>query len=231
MTPDAVDRHAQFVREHLRVAAVPHVPEVVLYQTDRAIGLWELTENSYQSEQPPPFWAFAWAGGTGLARYLLDHTSLVAGRAILDLASGSGLAAIAALRAGASSATAVEIDPMAAAAITLNAAENDVRVEVVLDDVLSLGVGDLGLEAPLVLAGDVFYSQQMSARMLTFLRRAARDGADVLVGDPGRAYFPGDYFTALTAFDVPVSHELESATIKRVTIYRINPGGGARPPR
>lgn len=236
---------AEFVREHLRLAPVAHVPEIQLYQTAEAIGLWELTEGEYRSEQPPPFWAFAWAGGTGLARYLLDHPSEVAGRTVLDLAAGSGLAAIAALRAGAASAHAVEIDPLAAAAIELNAASNGVRVRVILDDVLDRGLVDLLAPAPapagpalpdllapagaVVIAGDVFYSQAMAARVLTFLRRAARDGASVLVGDPGRAYFPAAYFTAITAFDVPVNPELESTTSKTVTIYRINPRGAASP--
>ncbi len=197
-------------------------------------------QGEYRSDQPPPFWAFAWAGGTGLARYLLDHPSEVAGRTVLDLASGSGLAAIAALRAGAAQAWAVEIDPLAAAAIELNAGSNGVRVRVILDDVLDRGLADLlaptGPSAPtfapaetVVIAGDVFYSQAMAARVLTFLRRAARDGASVLVGDPGRAYFPDRYFTPITSFTVPVNPELESTTSKTVTIYRINPRGAASP--
>jgi predicted nicotinamide N-methyase len=216
-----------FVRSHLHVAPVPHVPEVQLYQAEEPIGLWELTEGEYRSDQPPPFWAFAWAGGTALARYLLDHPDQVAGRPVLDLAAGSGIVAIAAIKAGATSATAVEIDPLAAAAIALNAAENDVRVQVRLDDVLDQGLADLELPRAVVLAGDVFYSQDMSRRMLTFLRRAARDNADVLIGDPGRAYFPTDYFTALHTLDVPVRPELESVTSRSVTIYRINPLGAA----
>jgi predicted nicotinamide N-methyase len=188
-----------------------------------------LTAGEYRSDQPPPFWAFAWAGGTALARHLLDHPAAVAHRPVLDLASGSGLVAIAALLAGASAATAVEIDPLAAAAIELNAEANKVRVSVVIDDILSRGLDEVGLPpTTVVLAGDVFYSQEMSRRMLTFLRRAARDGADVLVGDPGRAYFPTDYFTALQTIDVPVRPALESVELRSVTIYRINPAGAAR---
>jgi predicted nicotinamide N-methyase len=209
------------------VAPVVLVPEVVLHQADEPIGLWELTEGEYHSDQPPPFWAFAWAGGTALARHLLDHPSLVAGRPVLDLAAGSGLVAIAALKAGATSATAVEIDPLAGSAIALNADENNVRVSIVLDDILNGDVGSLGLSRPVVLAGDVFYSQEMSHRMLTYLRRAARDGADVLVGDPGRAYFPADYFTPLQTIEVPVRPALESVESRSVTIYRINAGGAA----
>lgn len=223
---------AAFVRAYLRVAPVAHVPEVLLYQAQEPIGLWELTEGEYHTDQPPPFWAFAWAGGTGLARYLLDHPAEVAGRRVVDLAAGSGLVAIAAVKAGATCATAVEIDPLAAAATQLNARENGVALTVVHDDLLDRGLGDLGIPAAdaVVAAGDVFYSRDMSARILTFLRRAARDGAGVLVGDPGRAYFPGSYFTALCTLDVPVRPELESTTVRTVTIYRMNPrGAGAQP--
>jgi predicted nicotinamide N-methyase len=210
------------------VAPVPHVPDLALYQADEPIGLWELTEGEYHSDQPPPFWAFAWAGGQGLAGYVVDHPSVVAGRAVLDLAAGSGIVAVAALRAGAATATAVDIDPLAAAAIELNAQANGVRVSVQCEDVLDRALADLGLPADaVVLAGDVFYSQQMSARVLTFLRRCARDGADVLVGDPGRAYFPAEYFTALNTDQVPVPPALESVSVKAVTIYRMNPRGAA----
>jgi predicted nicotinamide N-methyase len=222
----------EFVQTHLRLAPVPHVPELVLYQTELAIGLWELTEGEYRSEAPPPFWAFAWAGGQGLARYVLDHPAEVAGRDVLDLASGSGLVAIAAARAGAASARAVDIDQLGGAAIALNARANAVEVTVTIDDVLDRSVTEvLGAAwdpagpTPLVLAGDVFYSKVMADRMLTFARRAAREGCDVLVGDPGRAYFPRDYFTPLATADVPVPRELESTDVRSVTVWRINPRG------
>jgi predicted nicotinamide N-methyase len=145
----------------------------------------------------------------------------VAGRAVLDLASGSGLTAIAAALAGAARVRAVEIDPTAVAAIELNAVANDVPVEAVLGDVLDEEAGAFDL----VLAGDVFYSKVMADRVLTFLRRAARGGAGVLVGDPGRAYFPGDYFAQAQVYDVPVRFELESARVKPTTVWRINPRG------
>ncbi len=223
----------EFVQAHLRLAPVPYVPELALYQTEQAIGLWELTEGEYRSEAPPPFWAFAWAGGQGLARFLLDHPDEVAGRPVLDLAAGSGLVAIAAARAGAASARAVDIDPLGGAAIALNAQANSVQVGVAIDDVLDRAVADiLDLHAerepaPLVVAGDVFYSKVMADRVLTFLRRAARDGCDVLVGDPSRAYCPHDYFTPLRTADVPVPRELESTDVRSVTVWRINPRGAA----
>ena len=222
----------EFVRRHLRVSPVAEVPEIRMHQAEEPIGLWLLTEGEYYSEAPPPFWAFAWAGGQGLARYLLDHPEEVAGRYVVDLASGSGLAAIAAAKAGAGEVCAVEIDPLAARAIELNAGLNDVRVRVIEGNVLGQGLAELavpvgGEPAPLVIAGDVFYSEEMSAGVLTFLRRAARDGAEVLVGDPGRAFFPHQYFTEVTASEMPVRPELESTDTRTVTIWRINPRGAA----
>jgi predicted nicotinamide N-methyase len=222
----------EFVRRHLRVSPVAQVPEVLMHQAEEPIGLWLATEGEYYSEAPPPFWAFAWAGGQGLARYLLDHREEVAGRCVLDLAAGGGVVAIAAAQAGAAAVWAVEIDPLAVRAIELNADLNRVQVQVIGDDVLDRGLADLAIPiggdpAPLVVAGDVFYSEEMSARVLTFLRRAARDGASVLVGDPERAFFPGKYFTEVTSSDIPVRPELESTTSRRVTIWRMNPRGAA----
>jgi len=214
---------SDFIRSHLRVGPVAFVPEISLYQAEEPIGLWELTEGEYRSDQPPPFWAFAWAGGQGLARYLLDHPAEVAGRAVLDLAAGSGLTAVAAMRAGARRVEAVEIEPMAGAAIGLNATANEVAVDVTVADVLDDGPGEIDI----VLAGDVFYSKYMAERVLTFMRRAARTGIDVLVGDPGRAYFPSEYFTRVTSYEVPVRYELESTRVKTTTVWRINPGGAA----
>lgn len=208
---------ATFVRLHARLAPVAFVPEVRLHQADEPIGLWELTEGEFRSDQPPPFWAFAWAGGQGLARYLTDHPQLSAGRRVLDLASGSGLVAIAAARTGATAVRAVEVDPLAVAAITLNAEANGVRVDAELGDILD---GDPG-NAELVLAGDVFYSAAMANRVLRFLLRAARSGAQVLVGDPGRAFLPRDRFDELASYDVPVSEALESARVKRTTVWRL----------
>ena len=179
-----------FVRLHARLAPVAFVPEVLLHQADEPIGLWELTEGEFSSDRPPPFWAFAWAGGQALARYVTDHPELVAGRRVLDLASGSGLVAIAAARAGAASVRAVEVDELAVAAVALNAEANGVRVDAEFGDILD---GDAG-DAEVVLAGDVFYSEAMARRVLRFLLRAARAGAPVLVGDPGRAFLPRDRF-------------------------------------
>ena len=216
------DISAAFVRLHARLAPAPFVPEVCLHQADEPIGLWELTEGEFHSEQPPPFWAFAWAGGQALARYVLDHPDLVAGRRVLDLAAGSGLVAIAAAKAGAAGVRAVEIDPRAVAAIALNAADNGAAVTAELADILD---GDAG-GADVVLAGDVFYSKPMTDRMTRFLVRAARAGSLVLVGDPGRAFLPRERFRAVATYDVPVPPALETVSVKHTTVWELPAADG-----
>ncbi|MEE6263583.1 class I SAM-dependent methyltransferase [Plantactinospora sonchi] len=221
---------AEFVRAYAGLAPVAAVPEIRLHQAAEPIGLWELTEGEFRSEQPPPFWAFAWAGGQALARYLLDHPETVSGRRVLDLASGSGLVAVAAARAGAAQVRAVDVDPTAVAAIEVNARANGVVVETRLGDILDDDAGD----AEVVLAGDVFYSQAMANRMLRFLLRAARDGgARVLVGDPERAYLPRSRFRRLDGYDIPVSPALESVRVKHGTVWELisaTPGPGRTDP-
>jgi predicted nicotinamide N-methyase len=211
------DLTLDFIRSHTRLAAPSAVPEVLLHLAEEPIELWERTEQERGGQLPPPFWAFAWAGGQALARYVLDHPGLVRDRGVCDLAAGSGLVAIAAARAGASSVTAVEVDPLAAAAITINTAANDAAVEITLGDVLD---GDAG-GADVVLAGDVFYSRSMTERVLPFLQRARDGGARVLVGDPGRAYLPRGRFTAVATYDIPVTQALESAEIKVTTVWEL----------
>lgn len=202
MTPD-------FILENTRVAEVPLVPEITLRLADDPIALWE------QTGEEPPFWAFAWAGGQALARYVLDHPELVAGKRVLDVASGSGLVAIAAARAGATSVTAVDIDPLAMSAIEINARANDVDVTAECEDIL-----DETVTADVVLAGDVCYDKPMAARMLAFLGRA---NAVVLVGDPGRAHFPQTGFTALATYPVPATNALEGDDITVTTVWRLTP--------
>jgi predicted nicotinamide N-methyase len=192
------------------------VPEILLHQAEEAIALWERTETESATRQPPPFWAFAWAGGQALARYVLDHPSLVSGRRVLDLAAGSGLVAIAAAKAGAASVTAVDIDPLSLAAVAANAAVNAVTVSAVQRDIL-----DEIPNADVILAGDVFYSREMATRMTAYFQRAASGGATVLVGDPGRAYLPRTGLRRLTAYEVPVAATLEDAAIKHTTVWEI----------
>jgi predicted nicotinamide N-methyase len=210
---------ADFVRAHTTLRPVVGLESLVLHQADDAITLWETTEEHLgESGMPPPFWAFAWAGGHALARYVLENRDLVAGRRVLDVASGSGLIAVAAAAAGAASVVANEIDEYAAAAIALNADANGSVVEVAYRDLLD---GD-GEGADVVFAGDVFYSQAMTARVLAFLQKARQRGADVFVGDPGRAYLPREHLTMVARYEVPVDRSLEDADTKAVTVWRVN---------
>jgi predicted nicotinamide N-methyase len=193
----------------------PLVPEISLYCAGNAYDVWSLASDGDESA-PMPFWSFPWAGGQALARHVLDHPELVAGRRVLDLACGSGLVAIAAARAGAEHVTANDVDPNALAAVQLNAQANGVTVNALLGDLLDDEVTD----ADVVLAGDVCYESELTARMLAFLLRAHERGADVLLGDPGRTYLPREHLDEVAAYDVPTTLVLEDATTKRSTIWR-----------
>ncbi|RKT54990.1 class I SAM-dependent methyltransferase [Saccharothrix australiensis] len=200
------------VRHHTTPAPVPLAPEIVLRTATDVIALWETT-----GRPEPPFWAFPWAGGQALARHLLDHPDTTAGKRVLDLASGSGLVAIAAALTGARRVTANDVDPLAGHAITLNAQANHVTLDVVVADLLDT---DPTAVADVVLAGDVFYDRDMAARVLPFLHRAHTAGALVLVGDPQRAHLPHDRFHRVGAYDVPVPHDLEGTDRRTTTVWR-----------
>jgi predicted nicotinamide N-methyase len=206
----------EFIRTHTVPAPVPFVPEITLFQADEPITLWEQTEAG-GAEQPPPFWAFAWAGGQALARHVLDNPELVAGRSVLDLATGSGLVAVAAARAGARPVTANDIDPLSLAAAEANAEANGVDLRTLEADVL-----DTDDRYGVVLAGDVFYSRDMAGRVLPFLRRAAARGSLVLVGDPGRAYLPVDAMLKVVSYDVPVVESLEGVPVRHTTVWQVS---------
>jgi len=208
----------EFIRAHTALAPVPFVPEITLWQAEEPIALWERTEAA-GTRQPPPFWAFAWAGGQALARHVLDQPALVVGRDVLDLATGSGLVAVAAARSGARSVIANDIDPFSLAAASANAAANGVAVSTVQGDVL-----DTDDRSDVILAGDVFYSREMASRVLPFLRRAADHGATVLVGDPGRAYLPTVGLVERACYDVPVLESLESVRVRRTTVWQVSGG-------
>jgi predicted nicotinamide N-methyase len=200
-----------FLLANTRLSAVPLVPEIALRQTDGdPFDLWELTGGDV------PYWAFPWAGGQALARYVLDHPAVVAGKRVLDIASGSGLVAIAAALAGARSVTAADIDPIAVLAIGVNADANQAGVTAVLADVLDTD----GDGADVVLAGDVCYDSDMTARVLPFTDRATERGADVLLGDPGREFFPRTGVERLARYDVPATGRLESADVTASTVWR-----------
>jgi len=219
--PDtAPERRRAFIRAHTRLWAPPHVPEIVLHLADEATDLWEKTEEELGAlGVPPPFWAFAWAGGQALARYLLDHPGTVAGQSVHDFASGSGLVAIAAAKAGARSVIASEIDAFAVAAIGLNAGANATPVQVHFGDLLSGPVPDVDV----LLAGDVFYEEPMGKAVLAWLDRARAAGTDVLVGDPGRSYLPRERLEPVAEYSVEVTRALEDCEIKRTTVWRLKP--------
>ncbi|HEX2510711.1 MAG TPA: methyltransferase [Microvirga sp.] len=209
------DRDA-FVRAETRLRPVPHAPEISLHVADEATELWRRTEEELgQLGLPPPFWAFAWAGGQALARYLLDHPEAVRGRRVLDFASGSGLVAIAAAKAGAAEVDACDIDPFAIAAIGINAAANGVGVAAVEADLVGR---DGGWDT--VLAGDVCYERDLAQRATGWLFGLSRRGATVLIGDPGRSYLPNDRLEAVATYRVPVTRSLEDSDIKQSTVWR-----------
>jgi len=213
-------KRAAFIRAHTRLLPVPHAPEIVLHLADEATALWQKTEEELgEMGLAPPFWAFAWAGGQALARYILDRPALVADRRVLDFASGSGLVAIAAAKAGAAHVEACDIDPFAATAIALNAAANGLRVEARLTDCVG---ADAGWD--IVLAGDICYQQDIAERVTVWFSNLHRRGAVVLVGDPGRSYLPTDRLEALATYAVPVTRALEDAEIKRTSVWRFREG-------
>jgi len=207
----------RFILSNTGILRPPHVPEIRLHLASEAFELWSRTEEELEKEGlPPPFWAFAWAGGQGLARYILDNPAIVAGRTVLDFASGSGLVAIAAALAGAQSVSACDIDPWAMTAIAVNAELNRVQVTLLHDD--PVGTND-GWQV--VLAGDVFYEKPLADRIEPWFRALARRGTAVLVGDPGRHYLPKQLLQQLETYEVPVDRVLEDAEIKRTTVWKI----------
>ncbi|MEU1590925.1 50S ribosomal protein L11 methyltransferase [Micromonospora sp. NPDC005710] len=202
--------------DRLRLMPTPFVPEVRLYLAEDAIVWWARMEAAAGHALPAPYWASAWAGGQALARHLLDHPELAAGRRVLDLAAGSGLVAIAAALAGAAEVIANDIDPYAVAAVALNARANDVAVDATGDDLLD----SADAKVDLVVAGDVFYDRTMADRMLPFLQRAAASGADVLVGDPGRGHLPTDRLSVLADYPVPTTEPSVDSSLRRVQVLR-----------
>src|SRR5437868_8786818 len=214
------DRKA-FIRANTRLKPVPHVPEISLYVADESVPIWQKTEEELERiGLPPPYWAFAWAGGQALARYVLDHPATVAGKRVLDLASGSGLVAIAAAKAGAAPVIAADIDPFTEGAIALNAEANEVYIEIIVQDLFDRPVQS----APrydVILVGDLFYERDTAARALAFLNRHAAIGARVLIGDPGRTYLPKERLTRLAEYSVPVTRELEDLDIRRTTVWEL----------
>jgi len=209
---------SDFIRANTELTAAPLVPEIRLHLAAESLPIWRKTEEELgQMNVPPPYWAFAWAGGQALARFILDNRQLVAGRRVLDLGAGSGLVSIAAMLAGAAQAIASDIDGLALAAIQLNAEANGVGVETTATDLLASAPDG----AEVVLVGDLFYERALAERVLAFVEAARQGGAEVLVGDPRRSYFPGDRFRQVALYSVPVTRELEDAEIKRSAVWRL----------
>lgn len=210
-----------FIRANTGILSPPHVPEIRLHLASEAHELWLKTEEELEEiGLPPPFWAFAWAGGQGLARYVLDHPETVRERRVVDFASGSGLVAIAAKMAGALDVIAADIDPWAETAVRLNAEANGVSVTFLGEDIIGRQ-----RHADVYLAGDVFYDQEFADRLRPWFGALLRAGALVLVGDPGRSYCPREMMTALATYEVPVTRALEDSEVKRTTVWRFGAEG------
>lgn len=210
------DERRAFILSHTRRQRPPHVPEIELHLADEVAPIWRMTEEELGTlGLPPPFWAFAWAGGQALARYVLDNPSEVEGRRVLDFATGSGLVAIAAAKAGAASVLGADIDLFSAEAVALNARLNAVEVSVILDNLLQSETPPVEV----ILAGDICYELPTAQHVITWLKRAERAGARVLIGDPGRTYLPKLDLVRLAEYAVETTRELEDSEIKRTSVF------------
>lgn len=208
-----------FILGNTRLQAVSHTPEIQLWLADEITPIWRLTEEELdEMGVPPPFWAFAWAGGQALARWLLDRPQECAGKTVVDLATGSGLVAVAAMKTGATSVLAADIDPFCEAAVALNAKANDVEIAFTDANLLKSPPPQVDL----ICAGDVFYEKRMAEAVLEWLLAARKNGTRVLVGDPGRNYFPKSGLTFLSEYTVPTTRELEDQEVKRSRVWSLD---------
>ena len=207
---------AAFIRDNTRLQPVPHAPEIFLWLADEITPIWRLTEEELgEMGVPPPFWAFAWAGGQALSRYLLDHPHEVVGKRVLDFAAGSGLVGVAALKAGATHVLCADIDPFCEAAVAVNAGANGVSLGFEGRDLLSAPPPDVDV----ICAGDICYEKPMTEAVLAWLGQARGRGVRVLIGDPGRTYFPRQGLEFLAEYRVPTTRELEDQEIKRSSVW------------
>jgi predicted nicotinamide N-methyase len=206
----------RFILDHTVSGSPRLVPEIRLRLADDVVNLWQETEKAAGREGlPPPYWAFAWPGGQALARYVLDHPQCVRGKRVLDFGAGSGLLAIAAAKAGAGEATAADIDPFAAAAIALNAEANGASIRATAEDT----IGRSGWQT--VLVGDMCYERPLAERLLAWLSVEAKAGVLVLLGDPGRNYFPKSGPEKLASYDIRTPLDLEDSTLRKTGVYRL----------
>ncbi|MFO1189480.1 MAG: methyltransferase [Alphaproteobacteria bacterium] len=217
LVPRPIVDRAAFIRANTACLAPPLVPEIRLHLAAESLPLWQATEDVLaESGLPPPYWAFAWAGGQALARHVLDHPEIVRGKTVLDFAAGSGLTAIAACLAGAGAVTAADIDAFAVESLGMNAALNGVAFAITADDIIGTDAG-----WGVVLAGDVFYEKPMADRIEPWLRRLAARGCLVLAGDPGRTYLPKQGLRRLADYSVPTTRELEDTDVRRTKVWRV----------
>ncbi len=220
----AEENRRRFVAAHTVLRSPPLVPEIALHLASEVMTLWRETELNNAAVAaslgglPPPYWAFAWPGGSALARYVLDSPDAVAGRRVLDFGAGSGLVAIAAAKRGAHHVTAAELDPLSCAAIALNAGANNVSIEIESRDVIGhVPAWDT------VLAGDMCYERPLAEKLTAWLRVLAAAGVRVLIGDPGRTYFPQRGTERLATYTVPTSLDLEDRDVRETSVYAVLP--------
>jgi predicted nicotinamide N-methyase len=212
-----VNDPAEFIRNNTLLIPPPLVPEVRLHLATEVVPLWRLTEEELEAQGiPPPYWAFAWAGGQALARFILDNPDIVRGRVVLDLGSGSGLVSIAAMKGGAVRVLSADIDKFATAAVALNAKANGVEVDITSEDVIGQA-----RDWNTILVGDLCYERSLAERVLTWLRERVAAEVTVLIGDPGRSYFPKDGVEKLATYNVKTTRELEDREIRETSVYRL----------
>jgi predicted nicotinamide N-methyase len=219
MIADTPQARREFIAANTRLQAPPHVPELTLHLADEITPIWKLTEEALaEIGLPPPFWAFAWAGGQALARYVIDNPDVVGGKRVIDFASGSGMVAIAAMKAGAADVLAADIDVFCEAAVALNAQVNGVICGFTGDNLLDASAPAW---ADVILAGDICYEKPLAERVLAWLGEARARGATVLIGDPGRSYFPRTGLTRLAEYQVPTTRELEDMAVKKTAVWML----------
>jgi predicted nicotinamide N-methyase len=218
MIDPSLEGRKAFILENTRLQQPPHTPELTLRLADEITPIWRMTEEALaEIGLPPPFWAFAWAGGQALARYILDNPGLVAGKRVIDFASGSGIVAIAAMKAGAAHVLATDIDGFCGAALVLNAEVNGVTVDFTDQDLLNTPAPAVDV----ILAGDICYEKPLADRVMTWLKTAQAAGAYVLIGDPGRSYFPRQGLTKLAEYQVRTTRELEDMEVKKTAVWTL----------
>lgn len=217
--PSSPEQRRSFIQAQTTLVSPPLTPEIRLHLATEITPIWEATEATLAADNlPPPYWAFAWPGGQALTRFLLDHADRVRGKRVLDFAAGSGLSAIGAKMAGAERVSANEIDDFAVEAILLNAAANNIALEVMRHDLIGQNEG-----WDIVLAGDVCYERPMADRVIPWLRGLAGEGVTVLMGDPGRAYLPEQGLVEVATYNVPTSKELEDRELRVTRVLRLMP--------